>query len=183
MANEAHLEDVGSGLAPTTPGWFVVNARDAAWLNNDNFGGVCIFESDHVVLRQRPDLDEVTHAAGFTMRVMQPGQPSGGYHAESEQQEDFLVVAGECLLIIDGEERQLRTWDVVRIPPDVPHAFIGTGDTPSVIVATGNRTENSEITRPRNEVARRHGVEDKGRETWGPWKHERPPRWDELPWS
>lgn len=183
MPAEARLEDVGSGLAPVTPGWFVVNARDAAWLNNDSFGGVCIFESDNIVLSQRPDLEEVTHRAGFTMRVMQPGQPSGTYHAESEDQEDFLVIAGECILLIDGEERRLRTWDVVRIPPGIAHTFVGAGATPSVILGSGNRTEGSMITRPRDEVARRYGAEDQGRETYGPWKHERPPRWDELPWS
>ena len=183
MTQEARLEDVGSGLAPVTPGWFVVNARDAAWLNNDLFGGVCIFESDHVVLRQRPDLEEVTHDAGFTLRVMQPGQPSATYHAESEQQEDFLVIAGECILLIDGEERQLRTWDVVRIPPDVPHTFVGAGDKPSVILGSGNRTEGSVIARPRDEVARRYGAEDEEGMNYGPWKHEPPERWEELPWS
>jgi uncharacterized cupin superfamily protein len=180
---EARLEDVGSGLAPVTPGWFVVNVRDAAWLNNDRFGGVCIFESDHVVLRLRPELEDVTHIAGFTMRVMQPGQPSGTYHQESEVQEDFLVLAGECMLLIDGEERQLHTWDVARIPPDVPHTFIGTGDKPSVILGSGNRSESSVISRTSDEVALRHGVEDEQQQPYGPWKHERPPRWDELPWS
>ena len=79
------------GLAPVTPGWFIVNTADAAWTNNESYGGVCIFESDHVVLQGRPDLTayEKPHA-GFTIRVVPPGQPSGGYHAESVQ-EDFLA--------------------------------------------------------------------------------------------
>jgi hypothetical protein len=42
MVAEARLEAVASGLAPVTPGWFVVNARDAAWMNNDRTQAVCI---------------------------------------------------------------------------------------------------------------------------------------------
>jgi hypothetical protein len=45
MIEEALLEAVESGLAPVTPGWFIVNARDAAWVNNERTQGVCIFES------------------------------------------------------------------------------------------------------------------------------------------
>ena len=117
MIEEARLEPVASGLAPVSPGWFVVNARDAAWTNNDSAGGVCIFESDDFVLRGRPDLEEyVKPAAGFGLRVMSPGQPTSWYHAESVQ-EDFLVVAGECILIVEDEERRLRTWDYVHCPP------------------------------------------------------------------
>lgn len=106
MVEEARLEDVSSGLAPVTEGWFVVNARDAAWLNNDYFGGVCIFESDNLVVRGRPDLSEVTFAgAGFTLRVARPEQPSGLYHAETNQQEDFLILMGECALAPSALER------------------------------------------------------------------------------
>src|SRR5215213_7937486 len=94
---KAHLEAVESGLAPVTPGWFVVNARDAAWVSNERSHGCCIFESDEFVLRGRPDLDEyVKPGAGFALRVLMPGRPAGMYHAESVQ-EDFLVVMGECI--------------------------------------------------------------------------------------
>ena len=84
MVAEARLERVVSGLAPVTPGWFVVNTADAAWCNNEEFGGVCIFESDEFVLQGRPDLTAYEKPdAGFTIRVVPPGQPSGLYHAES----------------------------------------------------------------------------------------------------
>src|ERR687887_1161269 len=107
MVEEARLEAVASGLAPVTPGWFVVNARDAAWVNNDYTGGVCIFESDEFVLRGRPDLEEyVKPGAGFNLRVLLPGRAAGFYHAESVQ-EDFLVLMGECILLVEGEERRL----------------------------------------------------------------------------
>ena len=58
MVTEARLERLESGLAPVTPGWFTVNAADAAWVNSDFFGGVCNFESDDFVLQGRPDLTE-----------------------------------------------------------------------------------------------------------------------------
>ena len=106
MIDEARLEDVGSGLAPVSEGWFVVNARDAAWLTNETFGGVCIFESDDFVLRERPDLEPVeVEGAGFTLARDQTGQASGLYHAETKTQEDFLVVAGECIVLIEEQER------------------------------------------------------------------------------
>ena len=66
MIEEARLEPVASGLAPVTPGWFVVNAREAAWTNNDQTESCCIFESDDFVLRGRPDLTEYEKpGAGF----------------------------------------------------------------------------------------------------------------------
>jgi uncharacterized cupin superfamily protein len=190
MVEEARLEHMESGLAPVSEGWFVVNARDAAWLNNDSFGGVCIFESDDLVLRGRPELDEVTFGgAGFTLRVFEPGQPSGFYHAETDQQEDFLVLSGECILLVEGEERRLRAWDVVRCPPGTEHAFVGAGDGPCVILASGNRTEASRTVRPRSELALGYGasVEDEAEPSpyaaHGPWRHEHPRHWDELPWA
>src|SRR6185437_3925104 len=104
MVKEARLDRVASGLAPVTPGWFVVNTADAAWVTNDECsGGVCIFESDDFVLRGRPDLSEyVKPDAGFTIRVVPPGRPAGLYHAESVQ-EDCLILMGECILIIEGQ--------------------------------------------------------------------------------
>src|SRR5688572_8361567 len=80
MVDQARLERVASGLTPVTPGWFVVNARDAAWMNNDQSHACCIFESDDFVLRGRPDLTEYEKpGAGFVLRVLQPGVPSSLY--------------------------------------------------------------------------------------------------------
>ena len=43
--NEARLEDAGSGLAPVTEGWFVVNVRDAEWFSSGAGGcGVLVRE-------------------------------------------------------------------------------------------------------------------------------------------
>jgi len=187
MVTEARLERVASGLAPITPGWFVVNTADAAWVNNESMGGVCIFESDDFVLRGRPDLTEyVKPEAGFTIRVLPPGR-GGLYHAESVQ-EDFLILMGECVLVIEDQERQLRTWDFVHCPPMTGHTFVNTGTGPCVFLATGSRRDDHERVYPRSEVALRHGAGSEVETTeperwWGPWEVERPARWDELPWA
>ena len=190
MVEEARLEAVDSGLAPVTAGWFVVNARDAAWLNNDYFGGICIFEADDFVLRGRPDLDEQNFpAAGFTLRVVSPGQPATLYHAETNQQEDFLILMGECILLIEGEERPLRAWDFVHCPAGTAHTFVGAGDGPCVILGAGNRTEDSITVRQRSELALRYGAGVEEETTsfphaaYGDWRLEGPERWNELPWA
>jgi len=188
MVNEARLERVASGLAPVTPGWFVVNTAEAAWVTNDDWsGGVCIFESDDFVLRGRPDLTEyVKPHAGFTIRVVPPGRPSDLYHAESVQ-EDFLIISGECILIIEEEERHLRPWDFVHCPPMTAHTFVATGDGPCVILATGNRRDDLERIYLRSEVALRHGagseVTTTDPERHGRWEVRHPKDWDGLPWA
>jgi uncharacterized cupin superfamily protein len=184
---EARLEKVSSGLAPVTPGWFVVNVADAAWVNHAWYGGVCIFESDEFVLRGRPDLAEyVKPHAGFTIRVVPAGHSSSGYHAESVQ-EDFLVLMGECVLIIEGQERHLRTWDFVHCPPMTAHTFVATEAGPCVILATGNRRDDLERVSLRSEVALRYdagppeGSTERVRR--GQWVVERPRPWADLPWA
>ncbi len=188
MVSEAHMERVASGLAPVTPGWFVVNTADAAWVSNDEWcGGVCIFESDDFVLKGRPDLTEyMKPQAGFTIRVAPAGRPFDIYHAESVQ-EDFLVLSGECILVIEEQERLLRTWDFVHCPPMTAHTFIATDDGPCVLLATGNRREDLERVYPRSEAALRHGtagseVTTTDPERNGQWEVKRPEGWEGLPW-
>jgi uncharacterized cupin superfamily protein len=187
---EAQLEEVGSGLAPVSDGWFVVNVKDAAWLTNDAFGARCVFEGGMPVLRSRPDLPAHKFAQlGLTLQVLRPGQPSGLYHAESNQ-EDFLVLAGECLLLVEGKERPLKAWDFVHCPPATAHAFVGAGDGPCVIFMTGARTREKDTVYPRSELARRHGagVETETRsaaEAYAPQPHWQPERPDVTgtPWT
>ena len=158
MIDEARLEEVGAGLAPTTPGWFVVNAANAAWVRNDAFGARCVFESSPRVLAERPGADPQMFAeTGFTLAVLEPGKPSGMYHAESTQ-ENFLVLSGTCVLLIEGEERRLRAWDFVHCPPGTNHIFVGTGDDPCVIFMTGARREDGTINYPVAEAALAHGA-------------------------
>ncbi len=190
MSEEARLEEVGSGLAPATPGWFVVNAADAAWLVNDAFGGRCVFASDPRVVRERPDLEpQPFEQVGVTLAVLRPGGPSGLYHSESAQ-EDFLVLAGECVLLVEGEERPLRRWDFVHCPPGTSHIFVGAGDGPCVLLMVGARPEGKTLFYPRDETALGHGagVESdtpsprEAYATWPHWRPGRPETWDALPW-
>ena len=191
MTDEARLEDVGSGLAPVTAGWFVVNVAEAAWLTNEAFGARCVFEADRRVLRERPDLEPQRFTElGITLAVLDPGKPSGLYHAESNQ-EDFIVLAGECLLLANGEERALRQWDFAHCPPGTEHVFVGVGDGPCVILMTGARTKDTSIVYSDSAVARRHGAgveveTSSASEAYAPfphWQPGRPAGWDRLPWA
>jgi uncharacterized cupin superfamily protein len=191
MIKEARLEDVGSGLAPVSPGWFVVNVREAAWVRHEVFGAACVFQSDGRVFRKRPDLDEQRFPQlGVTLAVLQPGRPSGLYHAESAQ-EGFLVLAGECLVLIEGEERALQQWDFVHCPPWTAHTFVGEGDGPCVLLMVGARPDDKTFRYPRSglALARGAGVEE-GTESpmqaYAPFPHWRPGRPQsgaELPWN
>jgi uncharacterized cupin superfamily protein len=187
MVSEARLENVRSGLAPASPGWFVVDVRDAAWLTNAAFGARCVFQSDARVLRDRPDLTEQRFAdVGVTLAVLEPGRPSGLYHAESAQ-EDFLVLAGECIAIVEGEERALRQWDFLHCPAGTGHVFVGTGDRPCVLFMVGARPAGKSIVYPRNDAAlsRGAGVDEETTspaDAYAPFPHWQPGR-PTLPWD
>jgi uncharacterized cupin superfamily protein len=183
MAEQARLQESEAGLAPVTEGWFVVNVRDAAWVTSPHFGDACTIEGD-----DSPPFLQL----GFTIGVLQPGRPGGLYHSEANQ-EDFLVLAGECLLLIEGEERRLRTWDFVHCPAGTEHAFVGAGAGPCVIFMTGARAGWPEkgIVYPRSELALRHGAgaeteTSSPAEAYAPfqkWQPGRPESWEGLPWG
>ena len=121
---EASLEESGSGLAPVDEGWFVVNVGDAMWLTSEEgslppSGSECRFETPMAEFEQ----------FGIGLHVLPPGQPNGLYHAEN-QQESFLVLSGECTLLVEGEERLLRQWDFFHSPAGTEHIFVGVGDEP-----------------------------------------------------
>jgi uncharacterized cupin superfamily protein len=145
---EARLEQGEYGLAPVEDGWFVVNVREAAWVHNDVLGSACVLEGEPMF----PQL-------GYTIAVLQPGQAGGRYHREANQ-EDFLVLAGECVAVIEEQERRLRAWDFVHCPPHTLHGFVGAGDGPCVIFMSGSREGWPEkgVVYPRSELALRHGV-------------------------
>jgi uncharacterized cupin superfamily protein len=142
MPDEAPLRRTASGLVPDGPGWFVLNARDAVWCRGV-FGAFTRFEGE----ARFPLI-------GVNIGVLEPGQPACYYHAENEQ-ENFLVLYGECLLVIDGQERTLRAWDFVHSPPWTEHVFVGAGDGPCGILALGTRLSD-EVVYPESELALRH---------------------------
>ena len=133
----------GHGLEPTTQGWYVLNAADAQWVDG-RFGAYTRLGGTR----------ELFPLVGINIAVLQPGQPACMYHGEDEQ-EDFLVLQGECLLLIEGEERQLKAWDFVHCPPWAEHVFIGAGDRPCTLLAIGTRLKD-EVVYPASELAQRH---------------------------
>jgi uncharacterized cupin superfamily protein len=129
MVPQARLALTENGLVPQGEGWFVVNAREARWWHSVAYGSACYFEGD-------PEFPELV----INVNVLGPGQSKGMYHAENSQ-EDFLVLSGECLLLVEGEERTLKTWDFVHCPPWTEHVFIGVGPKPCILLAVGARVE------------------------------------------
>jgi uncharacterized cupin superfamily protein len=144
---EARLERNDAGLYPADEGWFVVNVRDAQWFDSHGLGLYAPFEGEHARFDQ----------LGFNIAVVRPGEPSCMYHAE-DAQEDFLVLAGECLLIVEGRERHLKAWDFVHCPPMTEHVFVGAGDGPCVLLAVGARRKGRALVYPVNETALKHGA-------------------------
>jgi uncharacterized cupin superfamily protein len=182
---EAPLEDFGSGLAPSGDGWFVVNARDAQWLTSESdekqpSGAECPFESQQFWFRQ----------FGIRLHVLQPGEPNGLYHSET-QQEAFLVLSGECTLLVEGEERLLGPWDFFHSPAGTEHIFVGAGEGPCVILMAGARTADEQVFYPVSELAARYGASadaetsdpDEAYVRFAPSRRERPSYWGSLPWA
>jgi uncharacterized cupin superfamily protein len=127
MVPEARLEQTEHGLVPQGEGWFVLNARDSRWLHAEGRSAWC----DPEGAQDFPQL-------GINVQVLEPGVPMSMYHWEADQ-EDFLVLSGEALLIVEGEERPLRRWDFVHCPPETKHTIVGAGDRPCVVLAVGAR--------------------------------------------
>jgi uncharacterized cupin superfamily protein len=127
MVPEADVEQTEDGLVPSGEGWYVLNARDARWRHADGRGAIAELEGE-------PEFPQV----GVNVFVLGAGEPMSMYHWEADQ-EDFLVLAGEALLIVEGEERPLRQWDFVHCPAGTKHTIIGAGDVSAVVLAVGAR--------------------------------------------
>jgi uncharacterized cupin superfamily protein len=149
MVREALLEATEQGLVPKGDGWFVLNARDAVWRHMPGRTRICDFEGD-------VEFPQV----GVNVSVLDPGEFMAMYHWEADQ-EDFLVLAGEAVLIVEGVERSLRPWDFVHCPPETKHTIVGGGVGPCVILAVGARDRSVGAGwggYTADETARRHGV-------------------------
>ena len=124
------------GLVPKGQGWFVLNARDTQWWEREGRGVLCEFEG--AGFEGALDFEQL----GINLTVLGPGEPMAMYHWEHDQ-EDFLVLAGEALLVIEGEERPLRAWDLVHCPAGTHHVIVGAGDEPCVLVSVGARDRSA----------------------------------------
>lgn len=141
------MEDTEHGRVPSGEGWFVVNAKDARWRHEGTGGKLTFFEGTAEMWK-----------VGINVGVLEPGQPMAMYHYENEQ-EDFLVLSGEPLLIVEGQERPLRPWDLVHCPPGTRHVIVGAGNGPSVIVSVGSRSGREDWgAYTVDEAAIRHGA-------------------------
>ena len=135
-----------AGIAPDGDGWFIVNVADAAGLHSERFGDGCRFEGS-------TRFEEL----GFNIRVLQPGQPASLYHRETAA-EAFLVIAGECVAIVEDLERPMRAGDFLHAPPGTAHVLVGAGNGPCVIAMAGARKDSVELLYPESEIAARHGA-------------------------
>jgi uncharacterized cupin superfamily protein len=185
---EARLEDSGSGLAPTSEGWFAVNVRDAMWLTSETSGpprpsgSECSFESPFADFPQ----------LGVRLHALPPGEPNGLYHYET-QQEAFLVLSEECTLLVEDEERLLRPWDFFHSPAVTEHIFVGAGDEPCIILMAGSRSGDWRVHYLVSELAAQYGASAE-KETsdprqaytaarFEPARRARPSYWDRFRWS
>ena len=153
MAPEAELERTEYGLVPGGEGWFVVNARDAEWRHVDGRGAVCVALDDFEGERRSDQL-------GVNLFVLEPGEPMAMYHWEADQ-EAFLVLSGEAVLIVEGLERQLRPLDFVHCPPGTNHVIVGAGTGACVVLAVGARDRSRDagsLGFPADEAAKRYGA-------------------------
>ena len=177
--HEARIEETTQGRLPADDGWFILNLGEMPWETIPGYGVWRGFDWAN----ERPGV-------GVHVHVLQPGETNGYYHAE-EAQEGFIVLSGECLAIVEGEERRLRAWDFVHCPGGTAHIFVGAGDGPCVIFMAGARAHRGSGAYTRSEAALRHGagVETEtaeSREAYAPfpkWRPGPPASFDGLPFG
>jgi uncharacterized cupin superfamily protein len=170
---EAALAETETGMVVQGEGWFILNLADASWERDPTHGIWCNLGADDAPFSQ----------FGIGPHMLMPGQPNARYHAESAQ-EGFLVLSGECVAIVEGEERRMRQWDYLHCPPGTHHITIGAGDGPCVILMVGTRGPDIETEYTVDELAARYGA-SVARETDSPkeayadldrtWTRERAP--------
>jgi uncharacterized cupin superfamily protein len=153
---------------------FVMNVADAPAMRHSRRATIIDFEDD----------DSPWPDTGVNIQIMQPGQPNCRYHSEPVQ-EDFLVLHGECIAILEGEERPLRQWDFLHCPAGVEHVFVGAGDGPCAVLMIGSRRKD-EPHYPVNEVAAKYDASvktatDEPAEAYADWQTE-PRRPTQNPW-
>jgi uncharacterized cupin superfamily protein len=173
---EARIEETPAGRVACGTGWFVLSLIGARGFATEGHGVFCPFES--------PDAD--FEDFGLNVHVLAPGERSALYHAETVQ-EGFLVLAGECVAVVEDQERPLRAWDYLHCPAGTSHALIGAGDGPCAILMVGARAADAAIHYPVSEAAARHGLAtpvatDVPREAYGNagWNRESTPT--RMPW-
>jgi uncharacterized cupin superfamily protein len=145
--NEASAEDTPYGRYITSDGWFVLNLSDALAIRNEKGGSAYPLESPNAPF----------DGLGVSVKILSRGDANGLYHSEGVQ-EAFLVLSGECTLIVEEQERQLRQWDYFHCPAGTRHIFVGAGDEPCAVLMIGVRPEVESLHYPVSEVAAKYGA-------------------------
>lgn len=143
---EAPVRSTKYGLVYDGDGWFVLNARESRWRDTGPLGKYCDFEGKRR-FRQ----------LGINLNVLEPGQSLAIYHRENAQ-EGFLVLAGECILVVEGEERRLQAWDFFHSPGGTAHVIVGAGNGPAVVLAVGARGGRKGLVYPVDATALEYGA-------------------------
>jgi hypothetical protein len=164
---EASTEETPYGGYVTSDGWFALNLADALAVRNEEQGGAM-----YPLEPQVPPFGDF----GARVRVVWPGEPNALW---------FLVLSGECTLIVEEEERPLRQWDYFHCPADTCHVIVGAGDGPCAILMIGERPEVETLRYPVSEVAAKYGASaametDEPDEAYADWPGEYLPV--RLPW-
>ena len=145
--HEAKIEDTPHGRRPADDGWFILNLSEMEWATFEGGGTWSVFESPAAPSKM----------LGIGVHILWPGDKPGYYHAESDQ-EGFLVLSGECIAVVEGEERRMGPWDYLHCPPGTAHNTIGAGDGPCAILMVGTRTSGGPTTYLVDETAAKHGA-------------------------
>ena len=143
---EAPVRSSKDGLVVDGEGWFVVNARDSRWKQEGPLGRYCNFEG-------KPRFPHF----GINVSVLEPGERMGMYHRE-QGQEAFLVLAGECTLIVEGTERRLVAWDFFYCAPETEHIIVASGGQSAIVLAVGARGVGGGVVYTVCKAAARYGA-------------------------
>jgi uncharacterized cupin superfamily protein len=146
-AEEETLREGEEGLVPDGDGWFIVNIADSQGLRAEGRGSGAMFEGS---IGDFPQF-------GINVRLLEPGTPASMYHRE-DRQEAFLVLDGECVAVVEDEERTMRKGDFLHLPAGTAHTIVGAGNAPSSVLMVGARTKDPRIEWPASEAAARHGA-------------------------
>jgi len=165
---EAQIDSTTIGKVPRGDGWFVLNLAESRWVHNERSGEGCAFEGDV------PFVD-----FGINVHVLHPGQPGCVYHRENRQ-EAFVVLEGEALLIVEGQERRVCQWDFIHCPAGTAHVFVNDGAAPCVVLMVGSRSPGGAgaVYYPANDVAARYGASSSTDTSDGIVAYEGFPEWD-----
>lgn len=144
---EAAIEETPEGRVARGEGWFILNLGEMAW-RTAGFGTSCSFNA--------PTNDPDEPGIGVHVHVLRPGEANGYYHAE-EAQEGFLVLSGECIAVVEGQERRMRQWDYLHSPPGTAHITVGAGAGPCAILMFGSPDSSRKVEWIANDVAAKHG--------------------------